>query len=338
MKISFIVPVYNVEKYLIECLESLINQTYEDIEIIAVNDGSTDGSLVILEKYACKDKRIRIINQKNYGLSAARNTGMMYASGDYIFFVDSDDYISLDSARILYDNISCFSPENYPDIIFFSIYTLKNGILSEVKYSCDKKELTNGIETLEFLIKNKMLNASVSSKVFRSKFLIDNSIRFIEGIRYEDMYYTIKSLILSKKDLSISDRLYVYRLDNTGSITNTIRHNDTDVLITLHEIVDILYNNYPDFEKSQIWRERMFSWICNATFFKYPIKNFWSKIGWNNCKSIKQDSLFREYLKDTCRKSKSLNLKMAAILININLALFYIVRFWSKKLFHNKYF
>ena len=93
--ISIIVPVYNVEKYLAECLDSLINQTYQYIEIICVNDGSVDNSKSILEEYASKDYRIKIINQNNQGLSAARNPGMREASGKYIMFVDSDDWIDL---------------------------------------------------------------------------------------------------------------------------------------------------------------------------------------------------------------------------------------------------
>ena len=95
-KISVIVPVYKVEKFLPKCLESLINQTLKDIEIICINDGSPDNSLKILEEYAKKDSRIKIINQKNAGPSVARNNGMSAASGEYIGFVDSDDWIDLD--------------------------------------------------------------------------------------------------------------------------------------------------------------------------------------------------------------------------------------------------
>ena len=94
--ISIIVPVYNVEAYLPQCLDSLINQTYQDLEIICVNDGSTDGSLEILQKYQSKDKRIKVVSQKNQGLSGARNTGISQATGEWIMFVDSDDYLLKD--------------------------------------------------------------------------------------------------------------------------------------------------------------------------------------------------------------------------------------------------
>lgn len=96
-KVSIIVPVYNVENYLSRCLNSLINQTLKDIEIICVNDGSTDGSSAILEEFAQKDSRIRIVNKENGGLSSARNEGLKYVTSDYVGFVDSDDWIEPDT-------------------------------------------------------------------------------------------------------------------------------------------------------------------------------------------------------------------------------------------------
>ena len=105
-KVSVIVPVYNVEKYLERCIESLINQTFDDIEIIALNNGSTDKSLDILNYYAHKDKRIRVINNKNIGVSKSRNIGIEEAKGEYIVFVDSDDWIDSNMIYILYDTIS----------------------------------------------------------------------------------------------------------------------------------------------------------------------------------------------------------------------------------------
>lgn len=94
-KVSIIVPVYNVEEYLVKCLDSLVNQTLKEIEIICINDGSTDNSLEILNTYAQKDSRITIIDKKNEGVSAARNTGLNISKGEYIMFVDSDDYLEL---------------------------------------------------------------------------------------------------------------------------------------------------------------------------------------------------------------------------------------------------
>ena len=101
-KISIIIPVYNVEKYLSRCLESVINQSYKNIEIIIVNDGSTDNSFDICNKYKKKDKRVILIDQNNQGLSGARNTGLKHATGEYICFIDSDDYVEKDYVEYLY--------------------------------------------------------------------------------------------------------------------------------------------------------------------------------------------------------------------------------------------
>lgn len=114
-KISVVIPVYNVENYLRQCLDSVINQTLDDIEIICVNDGSTDSSPDILEEYSRKDSRIRIISQENMGLSGARNTGMKYIKGEYVYFLDSDDYIELDALNQMYN----ISKNNSLDMLMF---------------------------------------------------------------------------------------------------------------------------------------------------------------------------------------------------------------------------
>ena len=103
VKVSVVIPVYNVEGYLEECLDSVINQTLEDIEIICINDGSTDNSLEILEEYAKKDNRIKILNQENQGISATRNNGLKICKGKYICFLDSDDYLELNALMETYD-------------------------------------------------------------------------------------------------------------------------------------------------------------------------------------------------------------------------------------------
>ena len=118
MKISIVVPVYNVEKYLSKCLESLISQTLADIEIICINDGSTDKSLEILENYASKDNRVKIINQENQGVSTARNNGLACANGEYVTFVDSDDWLESNSCEELYNK----AIQTNSDIVLFSHY------------------------------------------------------------------------------------------------------------------------------------------------------------------------------------------------------------------------
>ena len=117
VKISVVIPVYNVEKYLEQCLDSVIAQSFEDIEVICVNDGSTDSSLEILKRYADNDSRIKIISQKNKGAGAARNVGIENAAGEYVYFMDSDDYLNADAFERLNDFL-----DDKPDFVMFKIF------------------------------------------------------------------------------------------------------------------------------------------------------------------------------------------------------------------------
>lgn len=124
VKVSVVIPVYNVENYLEECLDSIINQTLKDIEIICINDGSTDASIDILEKYAKADSRIQIFNQNNSGLSAARNRGIELSKGEFVYFIDSDDYLDLNALKELYD----LSVKYGTDFIIFKLRLCRNPI------------------------------------------------------------------------------------------------------------------------------------------------------------------------------------------------------------------
>ena len=119
IKISIIIPIYNVEDYLVECLESIINQTYKNLEIICVNDGSTDKSLMVIKEYEKKDKRIKVISHSNKGVSAPKNAGMKIATGDYITFVDPDDLIDLNVYEKCIESIIKY---NKPDIVVYQIH------------------------------------------------------------------------------------------------------------------------------------------------------------------------------------------------------------------------
>ena len=129
IKISIIIPVYNVEDYLSQCLDSVLSQDFDDFEVICVNDGSTDNSLIILEKYAKLDSRIKIISQINGGLGSARNTGLKHANGEYVMFIDSDDYISEGSLKKIYYN----AVSNNSDIVIFEFCQF-----GEDKGTCDE--------------------------------------------------------------------------------------------------------------------------------------------------------------------------------------------------------
>lgn len=209
MTISVVIPVYNTSSFLKECLDSIINQTYDNLEIICVNDGSTDNSLEILEEYKSKDKRIKVINQQNKGLSGARNSGIKEATGEYIAFIDSDDWVDLNFFEKLYDSIT----KNDADIAAATILrTREHSKKVRVKY--DKEEV--------FLeLKDKIKACSIPkccyvwNKLYKTA--IVKNFLFREGIYYEDILWTPNVLKNSSKLSTAVGTNYYYRA-NSASI------------------------------------------------------------------------------------------------------------------------
>jgi len=211
ISVSVIVPVYNVEKFLKRCLDSLINQTLQNIEIICINDGSTDKSVEILEEYRKKDSRIIVINQKNQGLSVTRNNGIDIAKGEFISFVDSDDWIDFEFLEKLYN--------------------------AAVKYGCDVA--CSGIIRLHKMHKKKHLQHSqtrvtenfseklelcdvpdksyVWNKIYKTSELKKHNLKFEPGMIYEDVMFTPQVLYLLRKLVTVPD-VYYYYWRNTNSL------------------------------------------------------------------------------------------------------------------------
>lgn len=222
VKISVIMPVYNVEKYLKDCLESLINQTLKDIEIICVNDGSTDSSLSILEEYQKKDDRIIIINQENRGPGpgGARNSGMEKARGEYVHFIDSDDYIDVDAFEKLYP----LCKETDVDFIIFKVRKLNDatGKIEPSEYydiaSIDKK-YKNKIITYQDIKKHIFfMVVSPYAKIYKREFIKD--IKFPEQILFEDNEFFLETILKSKNLYILDEYLYHHRI-RPNSITTS---------------------------------------------------------------------------------------------------------------------
>jgi glycosyltransferase involved in cell wall biosynthesis len=229
-KISIIVPVYNVQKYLIQCLDSLKNQSYSDIEIICINDGSTDNSIHILKKYGENDSRFRVYEQNNLGVSSARNKGIEVASGEYIMFVDSDDWI---------DHKTCETTLNImiskqTDVVLFNYIRVKEAKLKE-KYVFDKDVYFDGTTIQEIHrrmigLSNKELrnleNADAlvpaCMKLYRKKIIRENNIKFMD-LRIigtsEDAVFNLEYFEKCNSAYYLNKPLYFYRRDNSYSIT-----------------------------------------------------------------------------------------------------------------------
>ncbi|MEY8872421.1 glycosyltransferase family 2 protein [Francisella philomiragia] len=175
--LSIIIPIYNTQEYLVRCLDSVINQSYKNLEIILVNDGSTDNSLDICENYVKKDSRIKIINKNNGGLSSARNAGLDICKGDYISFIDSDDWVSLDYIEILYKNII----DNNADISIINSIKVKSQ--SDFNFKEQKNIPHTYLSSIEFAFDNT-LPVIACAKLYKIE-LFEN-LRFTNYIIFED--------------------------------------------------------------------------------------------------------------------------------------------------------
>lgn len=217
-KVTIIVPVYNVEKYLKECLESLIHQTLSDIEIICVNDGSTDNSRDILADYQRIDSRIRVINQRNAGLSAARNSGLDVAKGEYIYFCDSDDYLRLDAMEVCYSK----AKNNNVEVLRFGYYAFEDGVEGTIRtLSCmNTPDSITGIEMLDLVFQS--YNPSIPILFIKRSYLEEHGYHFIEGIIHEDHSFFVEVLMTSSRTIHIDVPLY-YRRIRSGSIMTTLK-------------------------------------------------------------------------------------------------------------------
>ena len=227
-RLSVIIPVYNVEKYLCKCLDSVLNQTFSDIEIICVNDASTDTSLQILNEYRHKDSRITIINnEKNLGLGLTRNHGLQYASGEYVHFLDSDDWLENSAYEKLFKVIENF---NKPQIIHFEYQFCSNIDCAKKRrdYPYYKNNLFNKVLNIEQerdII--DIWDRHAWNKIFSRKFLAENKILFNDYRCYEDMEFSIKTIISAKSIYFIKDILLNYRYNNPNSlIAKYYMHND----------------------------------------------------------------------------------------------------------------
>ena len=237
--ISVIVPVYNVEEYLEECLESIKRQTYTDIEVILVNDGSTDRSKEICERYCEKDSRFKLVNQENKGLSGARNRGMLESKGEFISFVDSDDVLKEDMLDQLMkqmtsediDIVECWYTNEKQEL---ELSTPKN---VKTIFQGDSKE------ALVSLCKDNIVRLNAVAKLFRRQVIIN--FPFLEGLFYEDVYGGIGILKHIRKMVKINYIGYYYRV-RQGSIMNREFNIKNLDLFTICDKLEQLYQGDTD--------------------------------------------------------------------------------------------
>ena len=296
-KVSVVIPVYNVEDYLEECLDSIVNQTLKDIEIICINDGSSDNSLRILENYAEKDSRIKVFSQENSGLSASRNQGIKLSQGEYVYFIDSDDYLELEALEELYNMSKALDL----DILIFKLINFDDG--SHKKYTSNYYEMSflKPYEGKTFnygAFGEKILDVAVSApgKFFKNSLIF--SMKFPEGLIFEDNHFFAEAMLKAKR-VSFLDKHFYNRRIRSDSITTTKTIKFADTIIISNKIMD-LFKEYGVYDK---FKKRFIEKKINSTYNRFSQvdesfkEEFFNRIKEdckNHEKEFKNDFVFRE--------------------------------------------
>lgn len=272
--ISIIVPAYQVENYLNRCLESIVNQTYKNLEIILVDDGSTDKTAAICDSWAKKDPRVKVIHKCNEGLSIARNTALLRAEGEYVCFVDSDDYIDLK----LCENILSLMQKENADIVTFNAYKIdEDGQNLHLTEDIKMGELSLEIALYELMRGN--LNHYACNKMYKKEVFQD--IRFPEGRIWEDMATTYRLFLKAKKIYCCEDAYYYY-VQHSKSISANINEKALrDIYLARSESYLALKDRFPRVE------EVMFPNLVQSAIRLYD-RSLWADVDQDVLKQAKR--------------------------------------------------
>ncbi len=243
-KLSVIVPVYNAEKTLSRCVDSILSQTYHDFTLILVDDGSQDGSGKICDGYAEKDSRIKVIHKENGGVSSARNAGLAISAGEYITFLDADDTVPNDYLSCLYDCITA----NRADIAVCDVAFIRNGT-EAMRFSCSEP-IISGKTALEKLLSRKEINSGPCAKLFRAELIGEE--RFPPMRAYEDMIFNLKVFCKAKKVVSCHTE-YRYIDNPLGAMAGQSKMPSEDVISASEQIAGYLMANRSDFTEEPFY-------------------------------------------------------------------------------------
>lgn len=256
MKLSLIIPVYNVEQYLEKCLRSCLEQDIprSDYEIIVINDGSPDGSLAIAKRIASEAENIRIVSQKNGGLSAARNTGLSIAKGDYVWFIDSDDTIKENCLKSIVEQ--CFSQEL--DLLAICAANII-GNQAIRRFSYTDKTIVSGIEVL----KSGMMQHCAPFTIYRTRLLKENNMEFYIGIYHEDSEWSPRIYFHAQKVGFTNEILYFVTI-NPISITRSANPRKGFDCLTVARSIDEFYKTHNDRRSHKFFHNHISLMINNA--------------------------------------------------------------------------
>lgn len=324
-KVSIVVPVYNMEKYLGKCLDSLIKQTLLDIEIIVVNDESTDTSPEIIQKYALMDNRIKVVNRKNGGLPMARNSGISVATGEYMGFVDSDDWVEIEMFEKMYD----MAIKNSADIVIcdynriFSKYIEKSrlGIETEV-IDLNVLGLEQYFNKYQYTYKH---GDEAWNKIYRREFVQHFGILFEKDMYADDKLFNLYCLLKVKKICTLNSSLYNY-LQREESIVYKKKYEYTRNQMTLLEYFykrSQLYNMYKDIET--IFPELVLQIIGVTVFNKFSIQKLGLFNVSNDLKNVNMFQFFKPSMHYLMVSSHSLKKRVYSFLLYYDLFILFLL-------------
>ncbi len=314
MKVSVIIPVYNIENYIDKCLESVVNQTIDELEIIIVNDGSTDSSKDVIDKYMAKyNNKIKYLEKENGGLSSARNYGLKYATGEYIAFLDGDDYIELDTYKEMYEKAK---KENADMVECDFLWEYPNKVKKDIgKIYLSKNEM---IEKVRVVAWNKLIKKEIIEK---------ENLEFPEGLRYEDIEFCYK-LVPYLNKVSFVKKPFVHYVQRKTSIANTQNVKTKEIFMILDNVINYykennIYEEYKN-ELEYIYTRYL---LCSSLKRMCKIKNklerkkalneTWEKLNnrfpnWKKNKILKKFNLKNLYI----RSNNKITYKIYCFLLN----------------------
>ncbi|WP_294101981.1 glycosyltransferase [uncultured Ruminococcus sp.] len=310
--ISVVIPVYNVEKYLERCVKSVVEQTYENLEIILVDDGSTDSSGELCDKIALTDDRIKVIHKENGGLSSARNAGIEVANGDYIGFVDSDDYIEKD----MYLTLIAPTYEHDVDMCSCTMKDVYSSHVVNFKYE-HNAFYCNGKDAYRYILQGKYIPISVCPKIF-SRAVMEKA-RFAIGKYYEDFFFVAEVMPYVKTVWTVGLPLYCYYHRDDSITTCDFSNRHIDVIRAAKKNYDIVKKLYPDMGKECAFR-------MYRTHFQVLDKMMMS----DNYESIEEydkvvSFLRKNWFRIVCMEYFTTSRRIGAVLLRIDPKLYYLL-------------
>lgn len=311
--VTVIVPVYKVEPYLRRCLDSIVNQTYKNLEIILIDDGSPDNCGVICDEYAENDKRIKVIHKENGGLSSARNVGLDIFKGEYVSFVDSDDVVSLDMIEYLYDLLSDNNAE-----ISVCLHEIVRDNHRWISFKNVNNQTVTPKECIKKLLYNDGVDTSAWAKLYKASLF--NNVRYPQGKLFEDIATTYKVFFNANRIALGNEAKYSYILRNSSIVGSSFNEKKLDLLEMTDEMGRNVLNVYPDLSKA-VLRRRVYARFSTLNQLAGCVDRKKEK----DCiiKFIKDNT--REILlnNEVCLKDK-----VASILLNMNYNLYKFI--WDK--------